>query len=43
MTGFASTMVTPIPTFQWSLPVGAMLGPIVKDIALISTLVGALG
>jgi hypothetical protein len=38
--GFASTIVTPIPTFQWSLPTGAMLGPIAKDIALMSTLIG---
>jgi hypothetical protein len=38
--GFPSTIVTPIPTFQWSLPSGAMLGPIAKDIALMSTLIG---
>lgn len=38
--GFASTIVTPIPTFQWSLPTGAMLGPIAKDVALMATLIG---
>ena len=41
MSGFPSTIVTPIPTMQWSLPTGGMLGPIVKDIALIATLIGA--
>lgn len=40
MSGFPSTIVTPIPTFQWSLPSAAMLGPIAKDVALIGTLVG---
>lgn len=40
MSGFPSTMVTPIPTFRWSLPTGSMLGPIAKDIALMSTLLG---
>lgn len=38
--GFPSTIVTPIPTLQWSLPSGAMLAPIAKDIALMSTLIG---
>lgn len=38
--GFPSTIVTPIPTFQWSLPSATMLGPIAKDIALIGTMVG---
>lgn len=38
--GFPSTIVTPIPTLQWSLPSGSMLGPIAKDIALMSTLIG---
>lgn len=38
--GFPSTIVTPLPTFQWSLPSGAMLGPIAKDIALMATLIG---
>jgi hypothetical protein len=38
--GFPSTILTPIPTLQWSLPSGAMLGPIAKDIALMSTLIG---
>lgn len=42
LSGFPSTIVTPIPTLQWSLPTGSMLGPIVKDIALIGTLIGAL-
>lgn len=41
LSGFPSTIVTPIPVLQWSLPTGSMLGPIVKDIALISTLIGA--
>lgn len=40
MSGFPSTIVTPIPTFQWSLPSGGMLGPIAKDVALMSTLIG---
>ena len=40
--GFPSTIVTPIPTFQWSLPSASMLGPVAKDIALIGTLVGIL-
>ncbi len=40
--GFPSTIVTPIPTLQWSLPTAAMLGPMAKDIALISTLVGVI-
>lgn len=39
--GFPSTIVTPIPTFQWSLPSGAMLAPIAREVALISTLIGA--
>jgi hypothetical protein len=39
MSGFPSTIVTPIPTMQWSLPTAAMLGPIAKDIALMSSLV----
>jgi hypothetical protein len=41
--GFPSTIVTPIPTLQWSLPSGAMLGPIAKDVALMATLVGIIG
>jgi hypothetical protein len=41
LSGFPSTILTPIPVLQWSLPTGAMLGPIVKDIALIATLIGA--
>lgn len=41
LSGFPSTIVTPIPVLQWSLPTGSMLGPIVKDIALIGTLIGA--
>lgn len=40
--GFPSTIVTPIPTLQWSLPTASMLGPIAKDVALISTLVGVI-
>ena len=39
--GFPSTMVTPIPVLQWSLPSGAMLGPIAKEVALMATLIGA--
>lgn len=42
MSGFPSTIVTPIPTFQWSLPSAAMLGPIAKDVALMATLIGVL-
>lgn len=42
MSGFPSTIVTPIPTFQWSLPTAAMLGPIAKDIALMATLIGVI-
>ena len=42
LSGFPSTIVTPIPVFQWSLPSGSMLGPIAQDIALIGTLIGAL-
>lgn len=38
--GFPSTIVTPIPVFQWSLPSAAMLGPIAKDVALMATLIG---
>lgn len=38
--GFPSTIVTPIPVFQWSLPSAAMLGPIAKDVALMAALVG---
>jgi hypothetical protein len=41
LSGFPSTIVTPIPTLQWSLPTGSMLAPIVKDAALIATLLGA--
>lgn len=40
--GFPSTIVTPIPTLQWSLPSATMLAPIAKDVALMSTLVGLL-
>lgn len=42
LSGFPSTIVTPIPVFQWSLPSAGMLGPIAKDIALIGTLLGAI-
>lgn len=41
LSGFPSTIVTPIPVLQWSLPSASMLAPIAKDIALISTLIGA--
>jgi hypothetical protein len=40
MSGFPSTIVTQIPTLKWSLPSGQMLGPIAKDVALMSTLIG---
>lgn len=40
LSGFPSTMNTPIPVLQWSLPSASMLAPIAKDIALISTLIG---
>jgi hypothetical protein len=40
VSGFPSTIATPIPTFVWSLPSGAMLGPIVKDLTLMATLTG---
>lgn len=42
LSGFPSTIVTPIPVLQWSLPSAEMLGPIAKDIALIGTLLGAI-
>ena len=38
--GFPSTIVTPIPTFLWALPSAAIIKPLLKDIAIMSTLIG---
>lgn len=41
--GFPSTIVTPIPTCLWSLPSASVIKPILKDVAVMQTLVSALG
>jgi hypothetical protein len=42
-TGFASTIVTPIPTTIFSIPGGSMFAPVMKDIAIAATLIAAFG
>lgn len=42
LSGFPSTIVTPIPTFLWSLPSAGAIKPLLKDVAIMSTLVSAL-
>lgn len=42
LSGFPSTIVTPIPTFLWSLPAAGAIKPLLKDVAIMSTLVSAL-
>ena len=41
--GFASTIVTPIPTTVWSIPMAGMLGPIKKDVAIMAAMIGSMG
>jgi len=41
--GFASTIVTPIPTTIWSLPASAMIKPILKDVLIMGTILAAAG
>lgn len=41
--GFASTIVTPIPMTNWSLPTAAAIKPMLKDIIVMSTLLAAVG
>jgi len=41
--GFASTIVTPLPTTVWSLPTAAMIKPLLKDILIMGTILAAAG
>lgn len=41
--GFASTIVTPIPTTIWALPTAAAIKPILKDVLVMGTLLAAVG
>lgn len=41
--GFASTIVTPIPTTVWALPTAGAIKPILKDILVMGTLLAAVG
>lgn len=41
--GFASTIVTPIPMTNWSLPTAAAIKPILKDVLIMGTLLAAVG
>lgn len=41
--GFASTIVTPIPATVWSLPTAAAIRPLIKDILVMGTLLAAVG
>lgn len=41
--GFPSTIVTPIPTTIWSLPAASMVRPLLKDVAIMATVVAAMG
>jgi hypothetical protein len=43
LSGFPSTIVTPIPTFLWALPAAAAVKPLLKDITVMGTLVSAFG
>ena len=42
LSGFPSTIVTPIPTFLWAIPTTAAIKPILKDVAVMSTLMAGL-
>jgi hypothetical protein len=42
-TGFASTIVTPIPTCLFSIPGAAAIKPILRDVTVMSTLLAATG
>lgn len=41
--GFASTIVTPIPTTIWAIPSAAMIKPLLKDVMVMTTIVAATG
>jgi len=41
--GFASTIVTPIPATIWSLPTASMIKPMLKDMLVMGTLIAATG
>jgi hypothetical protein len=43
ITGFPSTIVTPIPTAIFTLPSGGLIGPIAKDVAVAAALLAAFG
>jgi len=41
--GFASTIVTPIPTTLWALPTASAIKPLMKDMLVMGTLLAAVG
>lgn len=41
--GFASTIVTPLPATVWKLPTAAAVKPLLKDVLIVSTLAAAMG
>lgn len=43
ISGFPSTIVTPIPMTNWSLPTAAAIKPILKDVLVMATLLSAMG
>lgn len=41
--GFASTIVTPIPTCVWALPTTSMIQPLLRDVLIAGTVLAACG